>query len=195
MAILILALTQINKCKALLKPCLLAIIFFVPGNAGKAKQIQVVPIKEYQVEAVFLFNFIQFVEWPASTFPSGNSPFVIGILGKDPFGNYLTETIGNGAINGHPIILRHYTTVEEAKSCHIVFINLEKSAEVKHALISLKKQSILTVSDKENFTQLGGIIQFVKRSNKIGLRINMEHTSDANLTISSKLLRLAEIVK
>ncbi len=41
---------------------------------------------EYQVKAVFLFNFGQFVEWPKDAFDTPQAPFVIGILGDDPFG-------------------------------------------------------------------------------------------------------------
>ncbi len=41
---------------------------------------------EYQVKAVFLFNFSQFMEWPPDAFPTPDTPFVIGVLGADPFG-------------------------------------------------------------------------------------------------------------
>src|SRR5690348_7259964 len=36
--------------------------------------------KEFQIKAVFLYNFAQFVEWPANAFPSPISPLVIGVL-------------------------------------------------------------------------------------------------------------------
>jgi hypothetical protein len=41
---------------------------------------------EYQVKAVFVYNFSRFVEWPPQSFTAPNEPFVIGILGSDPFG-------------------------------------------------------------------------------------------------------------
>src|SRR5258705_10422484 len=63
---------------------------------------------EYQVKAAFLFNFTQFVEWPPSSFTSAQAPFVIGILGKDPFGTYLEEIISGERINGHPLVIEHY---------------------------------------------------------------------------------------
>jgi len=40
--------------------------------------------REYQIKAVFLFNFTQFVVWPPEQFADDHAPLVIGILGSDP---------------------------------------------------------------------------------------------------------------
>jgi hypothetical protein len=53
---------------------------------------------------------------------------------------------------------------------------------------------VLTVGDFEGFTRRGGMIRFVTVGNKIRLRINLAAAQAANLTISSKLLRPAQIV-
>src|SRR5687767_10117321 len=39
------------------------------------------------LEAVFLYHFTQFVEWPGEAFSSTNSPLVIGLLGDHPVAN------------------------------------------------------------------------------------------------------------
>ena len=41
---------------------------------------------EYQLKAVFLYNFAKFVKWPAESFADADSPIILGILGVDPFG-------------------------------------------------------------------------------------------------------------
>src|SRR6202044_1020480 len=74
---------------------------------------------EYQVKAVFLFNFSQFVDWPAQAFTSPTEPFVIGILGTDPFGSHLDETVRGERIAGPPILVRRFTKVDEIADCHI----------------------------------------------------------------------------
>ena len=58
----------------------------------------------------------------------------------------------------------------------------------------LQAQHILTVSDTETFIQDGGMIRFITDANKIRFQVNLTATKDAGLTLSSKLLRLAEIV-
>ena len=152
------------------------------------------PSPEYQVKAVFLFNFTQFVEWPASAFSEGQAPLVIGVLGEDPFGSYLDETVQGEKVNGHPIVVRRFNSAEGARSCHILFINGAATEMQKQALADLKGRSVLTVSDATSFARQGGMVRFFTENNKIRIRINLEITKAANLTISSKLLRLAEIV-
>ena len=149
--------------------------------------------KEYQVKALFLFNFTQFVEWPPESFPDENAPIILGILGEDPFGPYLEEIIKDEMAGNHPLIVRRFENVEEVENCHILYIGISRKEALKEALAALKSQTILTVSDAENFTRLGGMIQLFIRENKIGIRVGLEATREAGLTISSKLLRLAEI--
>ena len=48
---------------------------------------------EYRLKAAFLLNFAKFVEWPASEFKNPQSPLSICIVGDDPFGRDLDETV------------------------------------------------------------------------------------------------------
>ena len=149
---------------------------------------------EYQLKAVFLFNFAQFVEWPASAFPEPDTPLGICILGEDPFGGYLDETVRGETVANHPLAVRRYRTVDEIKGCHILFVSRQEQGHVGQILDSLKGRSVLTVSDAERFASRGGMIRFVTDRNRIRLRINLEAARAANLTLSSKLLRPAQIV-
>lgn len=149
---------------------------------------------EYQVKAVFLYNFAQFVEWPPQAFPEGNGPLVIGILGNDPFGNYIDETIKGESVDGHPLVVKRFQTIEEIGVCHILFIGATEKDKVKIICEKLKSRNILTVGDVPNFAKQGGMVRFFIEDKKTKIRINLEATKKADLSISSKLLRLAEIV-
>ena len=155
---------------------------------------QPVATKEYQIKAVFLFNFSQFVEWPTNAFPETQTPLVIGVLGEDPFGTYLEETVRGETVNNHPLVIQHYRRAEDIKACHILFISQSEAGRLDRIFESLKGRNILTVGDVENFARRGGMIRFITEKNKIRLRINLEAAKAASLTISSKLLRPAEIV-
>ena len=155
---------------------------------------QSVPDPEYQLKAVFLFNFAQFVEWPASAFPNSQTPLVIGVLGEDPFGPYLDETVRGETVHDRPLVVRRYRSVEEITTCHILFISRREDRRLKGILDSLRGRSVLTVSDADRFATRGGMIRFVTDRNRIRFRINLEAARAASLTLSSKLLRPAEIV-
>ena len=165
-------------------------LYFVASFASG----QVVPSREYQVKAVFLFNFAQFVEWPTNAFSEPHSPLIIGVLGEDPFGAYLDETIHNEQVNGRPLVIQRYRLWEEIKSCHILFISRSEADRLETILNGIRNQNILTVGDFDGFAQRGGMMRFVTENAKIRLRVRLDTVKAADLKVSSKLLRPAQIV-
>jgi YfiR/HmsC-like len=149
---------------------------------------------ENQVQAVFLFNFSRFVEWPAQAFATPNDPFVIGIVGSDPFGARLDEAVRNEQINGHPLTVRRFRNISDVDNCQILFIDRSETGHLGQILAGLEHRSTLTVSQADGAAQRGVMIQFATENNRIRLRINVESARAAGLTISSKLLRPAEII-
>jgi hypothetical protein len=149
---------------------------------------------EYQLKAVFLFNFTQFVEWPPSAFNDSHSPVTICVLGNDPFGTYLDEAVQEEKVNGRSLVVARLSQSDDVSGCHVLFISRSEAAHLKQLLKQLNGQRVLTVSDIEGFAEQGGVIGFFTLENKIRLRINMASAKRADLTISSKLLRPAEIV-
>jgi len=152
------------------------------------------PSKEYQVKAVFLFNFAQFVEWPPTAFPDTNAPLIIGVLGEDPFGAFLDEIVRGETVNSRPLVVQRYRSVNEITTCHILFVSRSEAGRLDQTLASLKDRNILTVGDADDFVRRGGTVQLANAQNKVRLVINPDAAKAANLTISSKLLRAAEIV-
>jgi len=150
--------------------------------------------REYQIKAVFLFNFAQFTEWPASAFPAQDTSLIIGILGTDPFGKSLEDTVRDERVRGRRIEIRHYRAVEEIKICHILYISQSEATRLENILAVLKGKPVLTVSDIENAANRGTMIRFVTEHNRIRLRINPNAVKAAGLNLSSKVLRAAELV-
>jgi hypothetical protein len=80
------------------------------------------PAPEYQVKAVYLFNFGQFVEWPKAAYGAAGAPFVIGILGDDPFGNVIDNVVHGETLAGHPLVVKRFREPEEVDGCNILFM-------------------------------------------------------------------------
>jgi uncharacterized protein DUF4154 len=167
----------------------LALLLIGGGLLGAAA-----PVSEYQLKAVFLFNFAQFVEWPPAALPRESAPFVIGVLGKDPFGAALDEVVRGETANGHPLEVVRYSNVGEVRDCQILFIAASERPQLEGILAALRGRSILTVTDADSPVMHGVMIALVRQENRIRLRIDLQATKASNLTISSKLLRPAEIV-
>jgi hypothetical protein len=149
---------------------------------------------EYEVKAVFLFNFTQFVAWPEGAFVDASAPFVIGVLGGDPFGKALDDAVRGETVNGHRLIVQRYRTAGELKPCQILFIDRSVVAQAGKVLESLEHQGTLTVSDADTFGSPDVMIRFLEEDKRIRLRVNVDSARAAGLTISSKLLRSAQVV-
>ena len=162
-----------------------AALLLLASAAGQAA-----PVPEYQVKADFLLNFAQFVSWPS---PAANTPFIIGILGDDPFGSYLDEIVRGEKVNDRPLTIQRLRRRADPRACHILFISQSERDRVAQVLSNLKGRTVLTVSDIDGFTDLGGMIQLFTEKNNVRMRINLDAVKAANLRVSSKLLRMAEV--
>lgn len=149
---------------------------------------------EYQLKAAFLYKFAKFVEWPAGTFQDSSSPILIGVLGEDPFGNSLDETVKGKTVDNRRLVIKHANSVGDLMNCQIIFVSASENGRMSKIVDKLKGQSILTVGESDRFARLGGIINFDMQDNRISLQVNVEEAKRSKLKISSKLLRLADIV-
>jgi hypothetical protein len=138
---------------------------------------------EYKVKAAFLFNFLKFVEWPAA---SNDSPWVIGVLGRDPFGEVLEETVRGKVVSGRPVEVRHYARAADVKDCNILFVGRTDSERSGAPVQS----GLLTVGEASGFLKSGGIVNFYLEDNRVHFEIRAGAARSAGLRVSSQLLKL-----
>ena len=150
-------------------------------------------VDEYRLKAAFLFNFAKFVEWPRQTFKSPSDPIVICILGRNPFGSILGETIGGKSAGGRTFAVRQLSESQGVAGCTILFVSASAAQRFRDR--SRENSGILTVGETPAFAACGGIIAFKLEHGTIQFQINTTAAERAQLQISSKLLSLAEVVK
>ena len=150
------------------------------------------PEREHRVKAVFLFNFAQFLDWPDSAFAGPRDPLVVGILGEDPFESFLDEVVKGEKVHDRPIIVKRFTRMEDIKACHVLFISAAEAPRLEGILAGIKPRNILTVGESPEFNQRGGMVCFTTEGGKVRLKINLPAVQTAELSVSSKLLRLAD---
>lgn len=149
---------------------------------------------EYQVKAVYLYNFTRFVEWPAQKISSDSNAFAICVLGKDPFGPVLDSTVAGESIAGKRVVARRISKPQEALDCQILFVSASEDKQLKGDLAALNA-GVLTVSDIPGFSERGGMIQFVADGDKIRFEVNLSNATESGLVLSSDLLKVAVAVR
>jgi hypothetical protein len=159
--------------------------------------------REYQIKAAFIYNFMKFVDWPEGKTKDPNEPIIIGIIGKDPFGD-LFDPITSKQIKGRKSLIRRFEGLEQLKKsrdadklieslrkCHLLFICSSEKENLTNIIHTVSKYSVLTIGEMPDVLESGGIINFLLKENKVHFEINLVAAKQANLTIRSQLLRLA----
>ena len=171
-------------------PLLFSLGFFPARMLAQSK-----PPTEYELKAAFLFNFAKFVEWPSSAFATPQSPFLICVLGTDPFGGALDDALLHRSIQGRPTALLRLKRVPDIVGCQILFVPSSESRRLPEITLKLRGQCVLVIGESENFASSGGVIQFSLEDNRIRFLINTDAADRSGLKFSSKLLALAKIVR
>jgi hypothetical protein len=164
---------------------------FLPLNS---QDLELRP-SEYEIKAAFLYNFAKFIEWPDNSRQCQQDTAIIGILGEDPFGTILERVIGEKTIRMKEISIQRYSNVQNVRECHILFIGQSEKWRLSTILKQLSNRHILTVSEIDGFTEQGGMIGLFIENNRIRFQINQDAIEAAELKISSKLLKLASIIR
>lgn len=177
---------MVGRFAALLLLCAVCMAAFSVSVAGAAT--------EYEVKAAHLFHYAQLVEWPESAFAGADAPICIGVLGDDPFGGAIDQTVEGESVRRRKIIVKRAKQAEDLKGCQIVFVCKSEAARADQILATLGESSILTVSEIEGFARHGGAIGFYFDGNKIKFEINPDIAKRHGLKVSSQLLGVGKIV-
>ncbi len=164
---------------------LLALGILIPSQGfGQRKPTR------YDVEAAYLYQFGNFVQWPATKAGTGKR-FSICVLGRDPFGRALDQIIQGGKVNGATLTDRRIDDLRQAGGCQILFVSASEEDEVDRDLKALSDTPVLTVSDIPDFARRGGMIQFVLVGDRVRFDVNVSNADRAGLKLSSQLLKVA----
>jgi len=176
-----------------LLPCLMSFVWAVPlQNIGYAQQA----VSEYELKAVYLYNFLQFVQWPEPQRSlAKDGTLIIGIVGESPFGSALEELQANVRRSGmKPVTIIYYGPYREdlvMKNCHLLFVSGSEKKNFSRIIVSLQGAPVLTVAEAENFVSSGGMISLIRSQGKVRWMINRAPADKAGLRFSAQLLSIA----
>jgi hypothetical protein len=172
----------------------LSIALALPSLPGAAATDTSPKVGEYQVKAVFLLNFLQFVDWPAVAFASPTSPITIGLVGSAPIDAVLEEAIRGETVKGRSLELRRLGEADAISGCHLLFVSQAGADRAVELVKNLHGQPVLIVGESEGFAEAGGAINFVIVDQKVRFEVNPQAAAQQGVKISSRLLQLGRLV-
>lgn len=158
---------------------------------GSVTRFAVSASLEYELKAAFLLRFANFVEWPPAAFANAGEPLVFGVFGNDPFDGALDEAAKGKIINGRRVLIRISADPTILRTCHVVFFPASQMRRYTAVVSSLSESSVLTVGEAGDFTNRGGIINFIMKDDQLRFEINSTAAATRHLKVSSRLLQLS----
>lgn len=165
-----------------------AALFIGIGPAGAAVQLQ-----EQKIKAGLLYNFVKYTSWPQSSFAKPDDPFQICLLGGDSFEGALDPLQGRTAQKRSINILKIYEP-DSLSRCHVAFIHRSQKENIVQILDAVRGQPVLLLSDIDDFSRIGGMVEFSNPTQKrIQLYLNKHDIESAGLFVGDPLLKLAQL--
>ncbi len=152
-------------------------------------------MEEYKLKAIFISNFLKYVERPETAFEDAQSPLVVGIQGSDPFGPALDELVTRlQPIIGRKVVTETYESEPPEGAFHVLFVPESERKETKKMLGGVCGRPVLTVGEQRGFAEDGGVINFVTERKRIRFEVNLRCAQAGGLSLSAQLLKLARKV-
>lgn len=169
---------------------LLLVVTAVPASAPAAEPSAP---SEYHVKAAYLVHFARLTEWPAPS--HRDAPFVIAVIGPDPFGEALDRATRGEKAHGRPIQVRRYASVADVRDePQIAYLSTWRR-DLARALARFEGAPVLTVGDESEFVERGGVVAFrITPERHVRFDISLRSSARQGLRISSEVLKLARVI-
>lgn len=145
------------------------------------------------LRAAFLYNFAKFTEWPPDSLPTG--PLMLCVIDDSAVEGALSELVGNSTINGRTVTISRNASGARLRACHLLYVGEATPGRAAAILEELLGAPVLTVSNGDDFTRLGGIVGLFVEEGRMRFAINQDAAQRAGVRLSSRLLQLARIIK
>lgn len=166
-------------------------LYTSPAFSGNEKAHE----REYIVKAGFIYNFTKFIKWPEDALFQEQGKFLIGIWGDDPFGNILDTLAAKKKIQGHNLVIKRFSSLDEIETCHVLFVSSSEKNHLEEVLSKLSGSQVLIVGDTPGFAKRGVGINFYIKKNKVRIEFNKRALEKSGLKVSSQLLNVGRIIK
>ena len=152
---------------------------------------------EYDMKAAYLFNFAKFINWPEGSFAKEDQPIQICVLGRDDFGDALGRVSRGRTVQGRAVEIKKLAgggaSDAQARSCNILFVSRSESGREADLLSVVGERPVVTVGEVEGFTEIGGVFNYVAEGSRVRFELNRKSAASKGLSVSSRLVRLADV--
>lgn len=150
-------------------------------------------LPEAQIKAAFIYNFTQFVTWPDDAFAGKDAPFIVATVGDDSLSAALQHAMAGKAVNGRPIVVTHFASIDRIERCHLLFVPASQHGITPAILAKVGNAPVLTVGDGESFMTLGGAIRLFVEDSRMRFEVAPDVVEAARLKPGAQLMKVGRV--
>jgi len=153
-----------------------------------------------EVKTAFIYNFLKFISWPENNegidSKTDDNSITLLVVGDSLLATHLEEFIDDYDEDNNKINIKYSSTLDRFSNFDVIYIGAGGCTDSTEDNITfLQGKGILTISDCDKFVSYGGIIELFLVESRLRFNINKSVAEKEGLTISSRLLKLAENVE
>lgn len=147
--------------------------------------------REQQIKAMYLMNIVNFISWPNQYDMEGYVN--ICVYEEHPITAHVMQ-LENKIVNSMSLRVFGNISLDEMEKCNIVFVGEKETKIFSTQGAVYKAKDALIVGEGYEYIENGGMLSFCIRDNKVKVVVNQEMVKKSDIKISSKLLRISEMV-
>ena len=150
-------------------------------------------LPEPQIKAAFIYRFTQFVTWPDDAFAGKDEPFIVATVGDDSLTATLQQVMAGRVVNGRPIVVVHFASVDRIEHCHLLFVPASQQRTAPAILAKDGNAPVLTVGDGDEFMNQGGAIRLFVEDSRMKFEVDPDVLGAAGLKAGAQLMKVGRI--
>lgn len=147
--------------------------------------------QELESKANYIFNFIKYINW-SETQREGD--FTIGVVGKTAQANALRDVCNGKKFGYQNIVVKEFAKANKIAPCQVIFVCDNAFFDLLYQKVILYGggKDFLIITEEPNALNFGSVINFYMKNNKVRFEISEDNAKSLNISISTKLLMIAE---
>lgn len=149
-------------------------------------------VSEARAKVMLLEKLVRFVEWPGEGAPPDQA-FVLGVVGRTPFGDELDEYFRKRQLKGRLVRIRYFRGVQDAEPCDLLFVCASERDSLPALLAKVRQRPVLTLTESPGFTKAGVMVGMVREGDHMAFEVNLGRARESGFRIAPGLLQLAKV--
>jgi len=147
--------------------------------------------REHQVKTGFIYSIAKYCDWDFPRKPGGR--FVVGVYRTKAY-DVDIDVLNGKLLHDRVVSVEQIRSESDIPGCQVVIIGDVGADAIRRCVKLCRNSGTLLVGESEGFAQDGGTVGFVIRDGTVRFDVNLLTAQADRVTISAKLLVLAEQV-